>query len=250
MTVPHHLVLHSLTHPDVKQQAINDLICVAFYYLLRVGEHTYSPPKQRRRTQRFRVRDVIFRRRDHTIIPNTAPLAELYLAHSAALCISNQKNGVRGQCIHNECTGQATSPVRALARRVAHIMAHTANPNTALSSYYTSPAAAPQQVVPKHINAALKQAVQALGLHHCGFTPDKVSSHSLRAGGAMAMHLNGESPITIKKQGRWSSDTFTTYIHTQIGALMAGVSKRMLNFIPFHTINSTGPIVIPPAITI
>jgi hypothetical protein len=48
-------------------------------------------------------------------------------------------------------------------------------------------------------------------LHLCGFTAAFVSSHSLRAGGAMAMKLNGEDRDTIRKQqGRWlgSSDTF------------------------------------------
>jgi hypothetical protein len=73
----------------------------------------------------------------------------------------------------------------------------------------------------------------------CGFTAAFVSSHSLRAGGAMAMKLNGEDRDTIHKQGRWSSDTFLMYIHEQIAAFSTGISKRMSRHIPF--INLKGP---------
>jgi len=77
------------------------------------------------------------------------------------------------------------------------------------------------------MNTAVKQGVKNLGLQQFGLHPDHVGSHSLRAGGAMAMHLAGVDHNTIKKMGRWSSDTWLMYIHEQIAALTAGVSKRM-----------------------
>ena len=60
------------------------------------------------------------------------------------------------------------------------------------------------------INRAVKSAAEAIGLfsNNVGYTADDVSSHSLRAGGAMAMHLNGAKPLDIMKQGRWKSYTF------------------------------------------
>ena len=83
-------------------------------------------------------------------------------------------------------------------------------------------------LVAKHIGDALKTSVVALGLVSKGFPPDAISSHSLRAGGAiMAMHLNGISPVAIRKQGHWSSDTFLTYIHEQVSAFSAGLSTSM-----------------------
>ena len=248
ITVPHHLVLAGLASPDPKCQAVGDLVDIAFYYLLRVGEYTYSPPKNRTRTQRFRVKDVTFRRADHSIIPNTAPLVELLSAAHATLRISNQKNGKRGQCIHHHCTGLATSPIKALARRVAHIMAHTHNHNTALSTYFELPWL-PKQVLPSHINTALKDTVTRLGLQQFGFTRQNVSSHSLRAGGAMAMKLNGIDSITIKKHGRWSSNTFLEYIHEQIGAFTAGVAAQMSHYIPFHNMAAMSPTTCAPFLT-
>ena len=173
------------------------------------------------------------------LIPNTAPLSTLLTASHATLTITNQKNGRRGQSIHHECTGLLTSPVKSLARRVAHIMAHTTDSNTALSTWY-HPTLGPQQIRPAHINNTVKQACTSLGLQHCGFTPDKVSSHSLRAGGAMAMHLNGCDELLIKKQGRWTSNTFMMYIHEQITALSNGIASRMSHHIPYFS-TTPGP---------
>ena len=95
-----------------------------------------------------------------------------------------------------------------------------------------------------HINSAVKAATKALNLHLCGFTADLVSSHSLRAGGTMAMKLNGEDRDTLRKQGRWSSNTFLMYIHEQITAFSSGISKRMSRHTPF--INLKGPTILEP----
>jgi hypothetical protein len=54
-----------------------------------------------------------------------------------------------------------------------------------------------------------------------------LSSHSLRAGGTMAMKLSGASGSTIMKVGQWSSLTYLSYIHSQLGALTASPSKLM-----------------------
>jgi hypothetical protein len=43
----------------------------------------------------------------------------------------------------------------------------------------------------------------------------------------MAMKLCGASDSAILQVGQWSSLTFLTYIHSQIGALTAIVSKLM-----------------------
>ena len=75
-----------------------------------------------------------------------------------------------------------------------------------------------------------------LGLIAKGFNLQDVSSHSLRAGGAMALKLHGYDRDTIKKMGRWSSDTFLTYIHEQISAFSKGLAAAMAIPIAFHNI--------------
>lgn len=229
----------------MKARATGDLTTIAFFFLLRVGEYTYSGKKQKTRTKQFRTRDITFWRDGH-VLPNSAPLSTLLQATSATMCISNQKNGTRGQLIHHEATkGHLACPVQALARRVHHILQHTKNPDMEISAYFPTPSQQAKHIMSSDINAQVKQAVRSLGLAGSGFHPTLVSSHSLRAGGAMAMKLNGIDRDTIRKFGRWSSDTFLMYIHEQIGAFSKHVSTKMATAIPFHNIR--GPTLLAAA---
>ena len=75
----------------------------------------------------------------------------------------------------------------------------------------------------------VRESARAIGLFSSksGYAESDVSSHSLRAGGALAMHLAGVSAQQIKIQGRWKSTTFEQYIHEQISAFSAGLSTKM-----------------------
>jgi hypothetical protein len=69
-----------------------------------------------------------------------------------------------------------------------------------------------------------------------GYTVDRVSLHSLCASGAMAMKLSGTMDSTIMWIGRWRSLTSLTYIHSQIGALLAGVAWKMSQQFAFQNV--------------
>lgn len=216
---------------------MGDLVTIAFYYLLRVGEYTWHSDREARRTKQFRVKDVTFWDADGSVIPNDAPLFALTQAASATLSISNQKNGTRGSLINHEANDAISCPVKALARRVHHIL--TYGLDTEILGTYFNAKGRQCKLVSRNINDAVKTAVVALNLVKRGFPPTAISSHSLRAGGAMAMHLNGASPVAIRKQGRWSSDTFLMYIHEQISAFSAGLSTMMSKNIGWR--NIAGP---------
>ena len=234
VTVPNHLAHHSGTTP--LRQAIGDLALIAFYFLLRVGEYTYHKESDRRRTQQFRVDDVTMWH-GNTRLSHKASTPYLYKkCTSITLSISNQKNGKRNQTIHQESLHTKNCPNRAVIRRVKHIQAHTTNTDEIIGTYFANKSAPGKQVTPDQMNKAVKRAVTDLRLDINGLHATHVGSHSLRAGGAMAMHLNGIDPNTIKKMGRWSSDTFLMYIHEQIAAFSNNVSKRMSNPITFHNI--------------
>lgn len=222
-----------------RTEAIADLVNIAFYFLLRVGEYTYSNKKARKRTQQFRIRDITLWNKKDQVIPNTASLHELKQAQQATMRISNQKNGTRGQAIHHfRPQNHHNTFVDSLAHRIHHIMQNTTNINTPISAYFPNNGRA-FHVFAGDINHFVKKSVKILGYVKNGFLPRFVSSHSLRAGGAMAMKLNGVDSDTIKKFGRWSSDTFLMYIHEQVSAVSAGVSTAMSNNIHFH--NIAGP---------
>ena len=244
MAVPEYL-LTSLSNVtcDPVQEATADLANVAFYYLLRVGEYT-RPRNTKTLTQPFSVRDVTFRDARGNLIPNDSPISVLLTAAEATIRMPDQKNGVKGQCIHVQCTGTHLSPVKSLARRVYHILSNGGTPTTPIYYCRSKLFTTWRQITADHISKAIKLAAGEVGLCRLGYEPDDVSSHSLRAGGAMAMHLNKIDTITIRKMGRWKSDTFLMYIHEQISAFAAGVSLKMSNAIPFRHI--AGPTVSPP----
>ena len=71
-----------------------------------------------------------------------------------------------------------------------------------------------------------------------GYDLKRVSTHSLRASGAMALKLQGVDDSLIMKLGRWTGLTFLTYIHSQIGALNTGLATRMAVRVHFVNVAS------------
>ena len=217
-------------------EAVADLVIIAFFFLLRVGEYTASSRKDRKkkRTVALRTKDVTLWSGERPI-PHSAPLATLLAATSATIRLENTKNGTKNATVHHGAQGGPICPVAALARRVhtAYQLDPSGNANlgTAINRKKINAV-----VSDRDINVAVRWAAMKDGLFEKGYSQSRVSSHSLRAGGAMALKLNGEADSTIKIMGRWSSDTFITYIHSQIGALTAGLSIKMAREIMFHNV--------------
>ena len=80
--------------------------------------------------------------------------------------------------------------------------------------------------------------VENIGKPKLGFGKDDIGMHSLRSGGAMAMLLLGVSTIVIMRIGRWSSEAFLEYIREQVESFTFGVSRKMIKFEHFHTLNA------------
>jgi len=60
-----------------------------------------------------------------------------------------------------------------------------------------------------------------------------VGTHSLRAGGANLLSLNGYSDREFQKMGRWCSDTFKEYVEglSQFSAGMSKGTKKTFKFV-------------------
>jgi hypothetical protein len=64
-------------------------------------------------------------------------------------------------------------------------------------------------VTDKIIRQGLKMAATVLEYQESrGIPIERIDTHSLRIGGANALHLAGYSDQEIQKMGRWRSDTF------------------------------------------
>jgi hypothetical protein len=185
------------------------------------------------RTVQFQVQDVKFQTAAGFAIPNTAPVAQLLQAESVTLWLDNQKNGQRGATIHHTACGSWFCPVQALARRVSHILLQGCPVSTPLS--FVSPGV---HVVASNVTSLIQHAAIETNLVAQGYDLKRVSTHSLRASGAMALKLQGVDDSLIMKTVRWTGLTFLTYIHSQIGALNAGLARRMTRRI--HFINVAG----------
>ncbi len=229
---------------DQIQTAAGQLAIIAFYFLLRSGEYT-KPRRVRRngswvratRTKQFSVGDIGFWK-DGKPLSRYSSLSTLLTADSATMKISNQKNGRMGETIHHQSTGE-NGAVAALARRVHHILSNGGTEDNLICDVnidgtWTS-------VEGSHMVALIRFAAKSLKLQEQGIDPDLIGAHSLRAGGAMALKLWGYKDSTIRKFGRWSSDTWQMYIHSQIEHLYDGVAQKMSQHIPFRNISYIEP---------
>jgi hypothetical protein len=217
---------------DHHKEAVADLITIAFFYLLRVGEYTTPSKAQEKRTIALRDCDVRLWK-DGNLLPHSAGLETLLLADSATICIAHTKNGTKGAVVHHDAIGGPICPVAAMARRIANIQ-QGSNKTPICLVYH--PSGAISWVTDRDIGRGVRWGATFDCLLTKGYTLDRISPHSLRAGGAMAMKLSGESDSTIMKVGRWTSLTYLTYIHSQIGTLTAGLAWRMSKAFTFQNV--------------
>ena len=92
------------------------------------------------------------------------------------------------------------------------------------------------RVSDRDIGIAVRWGATSDSLLTRGYTINCISLHSLHAGSAMAMKLSGASDSTIMRVWRWTSLTYLAYIHSQIGALTAGVAWRMSTAFTFQNV--------------
>ena len=200
------------------------MIIIAFFYLLRPGEYTDSASD----TTPFTLADVQLFVGHRRLNLQTATDEELFGATAASLTFTLQKNGIPGEVIRLGRSGDAfCCPTLAIVRRVVHLRAHGAPPNTPLARTFTP--SGTRSVTPKDITFHLRAAVQFLGTD-LGFLPDEISARSLRAGGAMALLVSDIDTDMIRLMGRGAqmkcSDTSTSPQIPSLRALLAACSLR------------------------
>ena len=221
-------------HFTNRHSAVADLVVVAFFYLLRVGEYTTQSNPRPKRTIPLRKCDVRLWVSGVILDHDSSSLTTLLRADSATVSIANTKNGTKGAFVHHFAVGGPICPVAALARRIDYLRGHP--PATPLSSMSTQ-ARRSKAISDRDITVAVRWGATSDCLLSRGYTLDRVSSHSLRAGGAMAMKLSGATDSTIMRIGRWTSLTYLTYIHSQIGALSEGVAWKMSTCFQFQNVS-------------
>ena len=223
--------LGQLKGASVRDAVAGDWTLIAFYYLLRVGEYTEKALRgNTKQTVSFRMKDVTFFEFDDKKrlcqMPRNASNERIMKAAGCTMRLSNQKNGWKNICIFHFANGDAvTCPIRALGRRYCHIRSHSIDPEEKLSAYFVNNVRF--HLKDKDISEKLKMAAKQLNYPERGIPIDLVDTHSLRSGGANALHLAGYSDREIQKMGRWRSDTFKEYIRENLSVFSQGMSKDM-----------------------
>ena len=119
------MVAHATTDPALL--AIANMICIAFFFLLRPGEYAHSPSD----STPFTFESVQLFLGGHRLDLPHATDAQLLTSTFASLTFDNQKNGVRGEVIGLSPSGdRLLCPNRAIARRILHLRQHHAPPAT------------------------------------------------------------------------------------------------------------------------
>jgi len=230
---------HEGTSIHPKDRALADLVVIAFFFLLRVGEYTPPTGNRRTRTTQIRRKDLQFwKKQPDGGLARLSPLAtleDLLLADSVTITLDNQKNGQRDATLHHDSLPtNPLCPVRACARRFVQMRTcDPTNPNAILSLY-----APGKHVTSVQMAGGIQVAAVRSMIWLQGYDIKRVGPHSLRASGAMQLKLNGVSDSMIQKLGRWSSMTWLQYLHGQISCLTSGVSSLMATPVLYHNIGT------------
>jgi hypothetical protein len=204
---------------------------MAFYFLMRVGEYTLPPGHRTTCTVQFCFCNICFWQDQTLLPPNSKNAAILAAASLVILVMDNQKNGQRGDIIHQEAVNANFCPVRSTAARVSATMAQGMPLTTPIS--FVQPGI---HVQPPHILFAVRHGAKLAQLTDSGYSLSRIGAHLLRASGAMTLWLPGHGPEAIMKLGRWRTQTFLTYIHAQIAKLTRGTSIKMRQPVLFHNV--------------
>jgi hypothetical protein len=206
-------------------------VVVAFFYLLRVDEYTAPQKSRPKRTIPLQKCNVRLWRKS-PLLDQESGLPNLLLADSARISIANTKIGTKGAFVHHDAFGGDICPVAALVR-IANLRGMRAS--TPLSTVCHQPTRI-TRISNRDVTIAVRWGATYDCLMAKGYMVDRVSSHSLYAGGAMAMKQSGATDSTIMRVGRWTSLTYLTYIQSQIGALSAGGAWRMSQQFTFQNV--------------
>jgi len=223
-------------HNSLQQRnhVVADLVTVAYFFLLRVGEYTHTTARkgQTKRTVPLRKQDITFWKDKH-VLPHCSTLAELLQADGVTINLANQKNGKRNtQLFHSHSNDINFTPTRSLARLV-HLIRDQPD-DKPLGSYRDGNGW--KRASARHILEAVRLGAVQDNLAQCGFDLKRIGTHSLRSGGATRLKIEGHADSTIMLLGRWSGNTYLKYIQTQITQLSAGIAATMAPSLKFDRV--------------
>lgn len=194
-----------------KESAIQQLIIIAFFAMMRSCKYSETPEKEKKRTKMIELRDVSFIVKGKEVPWN----GNIDGASEVLITFRRQKNDERMETISASRTGKTLCPCRAMISLVKRIRSYkTTNGRTQINAYFHNGEL--QFIRNTEILNKLKIVVKTMGKEDLGLNPNDVGTHSLRASYALILALMGAPDSKIMLLGRWKSDAFMKYIKREI----------------------------------
>ena len=193
-------VLHraqAISSSSAKAQATIDMAWIAYFYLLRPGEHCKALENSP-----LMLADVtLLISSTHLALLTTTP-ADLNRVTDSSLTFDTQKNREHGEVIAQGRSGHTVAcPTKSLIRRVQYLCSTGLTLTTPLCTFIVGTCW--YHVTSHDITTLLRTA--ATSFPHIGFHLSDVNACSLCAGGAMALLCGRIDANTIQLVGRWKA---------------------------------------------
>jgi hypothetical protein len=205
--VIHHATQLAVQHNTAESLAVIHTITIAYFFLMRPGEHTAPTGKN----ALFCLCNIQLhcgqRRYTGALVPLHFHLAASFITYT----FTTQKNSVRGKVIGLGCIGHThCCPIEATGQGLIHLRLNNGPADTPLCTYFYQNGS--HFVTSANITTTLWASVTALrpGL---GFVAKDISAaRSLRASCAMALLCANINTDTIRLIGCWRSDKMMRYL--------------------------------------
>ncbi len=222
-----------------------ELSCLAFFFCMRSCEYSKTTSDESKRTKTLTLGDFRFFKNKRLLHHSHPALGSADLVD---LTFKFQKNDDRNESVGMHAARSShdfMNPVKLAASIVKRVRSYPgANDDTPINLMMDEKGTI-FPITSTSIRNQIRNTVKIIGPKNLGFGPDEVGTHSIRSGGAMALHLADVSPLTIMMIGRWRSEAFLLYIRKQVQKFSEGLSDRMLQTEDYFTTpdyrNISGP---------
>ena len=209
-----------------------DLVIVAFWWLLRPAEYLNTSTPEAR-SQAFLFKHIHFTIAGTVYNARTAPLNDSNLSsiEFASLEFDDQKNAVKGEQVgHKPTTDRFFCPCKALGRIALRMRRDSATLDDPIYRHYNRHPKHTRwfSVTPTHVTNALRHAAATL-VEQTGIDHMKLTSRSLRPGGATALLCARVDKDAIMLLGRWKSDAMLRYLRIQAASHAHNYAQQMLD---------------------
>ena len=210
------------------ERAKATLLVGAVFFCMRSCEYLNVSNAKQKKTKALCLRNIRFFR-DGTEIKSKLAKC-LRDADIVSITFEDQKNGDKFDTVNLQSSNDPLlCPLKAWANTVSRISEYPGTTrDTPVNVYMCGKRFL--QISDKSVIQSLRSAVHLIGEESLGFKASEVGTHSIRAGGAMAMYLaHPQIPTyTIQLIGRWRSDAFLKYIRKQVKQFTAHISNSMV----------------------